>query len=142
MKVKVKLRHGDELTKRIAELEAKASHQKLELKETFDNVIERMKPMNLMRSGIKSVFTREHNGDILNAVIGLCSGFLSRKLILGKSTGFVSKTIGKAIQWGMAGIVSKNAEKIKDKAGQLIDKLLKKTKHPLNSLLVTLTPPR
>ena len=142
MKVKVQLRNGEELTKRIAELEARASHQKIELQETFGEVTESLKPMNLMKSGFRSVFTSEHKGDILNAVIGLGSGFISRKLLLGKSTGFVGKTVGKAIQWGMAGIVSKNADKIKEKAGQIIDKILKKKQHPVSAIKVILPAPK
>jgi len=85
--------------------------------------------MNLVKSGFRSVFTGEHKGDVLNALLGLGSGFLSRKLILGKANGFVGKTVGKAIQWGMAGIVSKNADKIKEKAGEIIDRLFKKRGH-------------
>ena len=78
-----------------------------------------------MKSGVRSVFSAEHKEELFNGLIGLGSGFLSRKLILGKTNGFVGKTVGKAIQWGMAGLVSKNAEKIKEKAGELIDRLFK-----------------
>src|SRR5664279_3829827 len=117
--------NSDELAEAIAELELKATAQKREIQETFKSVSENLRPINLVKNGFRSIFSGEHNEDLLNALIGLGSGFLSRKLILGKTNGFVGKTIGKAIQWGMAGLVSKNAEKIKETAGGFIDRFFK-----------------
>jgi hypothetical protein len=120
--------NSEELSEAIAVLELKAATQKREIEETFITVSENLKPINLVKNGFRSVFSGEHKGELLNALIGLGSGLLSRKLILGKTNGFVGKTVGKAIQWGMAGLVSQNAEKIKEKAGGIIDRLFKKKK--------------
>jgi hypothetical protein len=128
--MKKKVTKSDELEAAIAELELKAAAQKMDIQETFTAVSENLKPLNLVKSGVRSVFSGEHKEDILNALIGLGSGFLSRRLILGKSNGIIGKTVGKAIQWGMAGLVSKNAEKIKEKAGELIDRFFRKNKRP------------
>ncbi len=121
-------KNSDELAAAIAELELKAAAQKMEIQETFTAVSENLKPLNLMKNGVRSVFSGEHKEDIFNALIGLGSGFLSRKLLIGKGSGIVGKTVGKAIQWGMAGLVSKNAEKIKEKAGDIIDRFFRKSK--------------
>jgi hypothetical protein len=51
---------------------------------------------------------------------------LSRKLFLGRTKGFLGKSVGKAVEWGIAGLVTNNAEKIKDKAAVWIDKIFKK----------------
>jgi hypothetical protein len=126
--MKKTITNSEELSEAIAALELKAAAQKREIGETFTAVSESLKPVNLVKNGFRSVFSGEHKEDIFNALIGLGSGFLSRKLIIGKSSGFVGKTVGKAIQWGMAGLVSKNAEKIKEKAGGIIDRLFKKRK--------------
>ena len=131
--MKKKVTNSDELEAAIAELELKAAAQKIDIQETFTAVSENLKPLNLVKNGVRSVFSGEHKEDILNALIGLGSGFLSRRLILGKSTGIMGKTVGKAIQWGMAGLVSKNAEKIKEKAGELIDRFFKKKKQHTSS---------
>jgi hypothetical protein len=119
------IRNSEELAEAIAALELKAAAQKREIEETFTVFSENLKPINLVKNGFRSVFSAEHKGDLFNALIGLGSGLLSRKLILGKTNGFVGKTVGKAIQWGMAGLVSQNAEKIKEKAGGIIDRLFK-----------------
>jgi len=130
--MKKAITNSEELAEAIAELESKEKIQKREIEETFKVVSENLKPMNLVRNGFRSIFAGEHKGDLLNALIGLGSGFLSRKLILGKTNGFVGRTVGKAIQWGMAGLVSKNADKIKETAGGIIDRLFRKHGHDSN----------
>jgi hypothetical protein len=123
--MKKPITNSEELAEAIAALELKAKAQRRDLEETFSAVSENLKPLNLVKNGLRSVFSGEHKGELFNALIGLGSGLLSRKLILGKTSGFVGKTVGKAIQWGMAGLVSQNAEKIKEKAGGIIDRLFK-----------------
>ena len=123
--MKKTITNSEELAEAIAALELKAAAQKREIGETFATVSESLKPINLVKNGFRSIFSGEHKADLFNGLIGLGSGLLSRKLILGRTNGFVGKTIGKAIQWGMAGLVSQNAEKIKEKAGGIIDRLFK-----------------
>jgi hypothetical protein len=123
-----KVKNTDDLALAIAELELKAAVQKKDIQETFIAVSENLRPVNLIKNGVRSVFSGEHKEELVNVLIGLGTGILSRKLILGRTSGFVGKTVGKAIQWGMAGLVSKNAEKIKEKAGELIDKIFHKHK--------------
>src|SRR5450432_1444526 len=123
-----KVINAADLENAIAQLELKAAAQKKDIQQTFAVVSEDLKPLNLMKSGIRSVFSGENKESLINALIGLGSGIISRKLFFGKANGVVGKTIGNAIQWGMAGLVSKNAEKIKEKSGELIDKLFKKHK--------------
>src|ERR1700730_17801804 len=114
-----KVKNTDDLALAIAELELRAAVQKKDIQETFIAVSENLKPVNLIKNGVRSVFSGEHKEELVNVLIGRGTGILSRKLILGRTSGFVGKTVGKAIQWGMAGLVSKNAEKIKEKAGEL-----------------------
>jgi hypothetical protein len=139
--MKTKIKNAEELDIAIAELELKAAEQKKDLQETFKAVSEKFKPLNLVKSGFRSVFSGENKGDLVNILLGLGSGFLSRKLFVGKSTGVVGKTVGKAIQWGMAGLVSKNAEKIKQKAGELIDKIFKRHKTGSNHTPASVSTP-
>jgi hypothetical protein len=118
--------NAEDLGRAIAQLELLEAAQKREIERTFMEVSENLKPMNLVKSGVRSVFSAEHKEDLINGLIGLGTGFLSRRLLLGRTNGVVGKTVGKAIQWGMAGLVSKNAEKIKEKAGEIIDRLFKR----------------
>ncbi len=120
------IKNCHDLEKVIAELEIKAEAQRKDIEETFAVVSENLKPLNLVRNGVRSVFSPEHREDLVNALIGLGTGMLSRKLLLGRAKGIFGKTAGKAVEWGIAGLVSNNAEKIKEKAGTLIDKIFKK----------------
>jgi hypothetical protein len=120
--------NAKDLSRAIDELELIAAAQKKEMEKTFVVVSENLKPANLVKSGVRSVLSGNHNDELVNILIGIGTGFISRKLIIGKPHGFVSKTVGKAIQWGMAGLVSKNAESIKEKAGQVIDWVFRKSK--------------
>jgi hypothetical protein len=124
--MKKQIKNSDELEKAIAELELKAASQRREIEATFTVVTENLKPLNLVRNGVRSVFSPEHRDDLVNALIGLGTGILSRKLLIGRAKGIFGKTAGKAVEWGIAGLVSNHAEKIKEKAGTLIDKIFKK----------------
>jgi hypothetical protein len=130
--MKKKVTNAEELAEAIAELELKAASQKRDLQKTFNTVSENLKPINLVKSGVRSLFSGDYNESLLNALIGIGTGFLGRKLIIGKTKSFFGKTVGKAIQWTMAGLVSKNAEKIKEKAGDFIDRIFKKHKPGTN----------
>jgi hypothetical protein len=124
--MKRKVNNADELSLAIAELEIKAEAQKKDIEETFKRVSDNLKPVNLIRNGVRSVFSEEHRGDLVNAIFGLGTGMLSRKLLLGRTKGFLGKSVGKAVEWGIAGLVTNNAEKMKDKAAVWIDKIFKK----------------
>src|SRR5450631_3210469 len=126
--------NAEDLSRAIAELELRAVRQKKEMENTFVVVSENLKPANLVKSGVRSVLSGNHNVELVNILIGVGTGFISRKLILGKPHGFVGKTVAKAVQWGMTGLVSKNAESIKEKAGQVIDWLFRKTKRGSNHI--------
>jgi hypothetical protein len=121
-------KNADDLREAIAALELKSIAQEKDIQETFTSISENLKPVNLIKSGVRSVFSGEHKEDLINVVLGIGSGFLGRKLLVGKVNGIMGKTLGRAIQWGMAGLVSKNADAIKEKAGSLIDRLFKKHK--------------
>jgi len=101
-----KVTNADELALAISQLETKAEAQKKDIEETFKRVSENLKPLNLMKNGVRSVFTEEHRGDLINALFGLGTGMLSRKLLLGRAKGLFGKSMGKAVEWGIAGLVT------------------------------------
>jgi hypothetical protein len=120
------VKNSKDLEQAIAELELKAASQRKDIEETFSSVAENLKPLNLVKNGVRSIFSPEHREELVNAMVGLGTGVLSRKLLIGKGKGILGKAAGKAMEWGIAGLVSNNAEKIKEKAGALIDKIFRK----------------
>ena len=139
--MKKKVTNAEDLTLAIAELELKAEEQRKDIKETFKRVSDNLKPLNLIKNGVRSVFTEEHRGDLINALFGLGTGMLSRKLLLGRTKGILGKSMGKAVEWGIAGLVTNNAEKVKEKAGWWIDKIFKK-KPSGNNIVTTIKTPK
>ncbi len=127
------IKNLNELNEAIEMLEEKAGFQKQELKEHFSGVMENLKPFNLVRHLMQSAFSGENKQDLFKAAIGLGSGILGRKLMMGKSGGgILRRVIGAAIEFGLGGIVAKNAEKIKEKGSELIERFSrrKSAKHP------------
>ena len=119
--MKKQVKNSIDLEEAIAELELKAASQRRDIEETFSVVAENLKPLNLVRNSVRSIFSPEHREELVNVMFGLGTGVLSRKLLLGKGKGILGKAVGKAMEWGIAGLVSNNAEKIKEKAGVLIE---------------------
>jgi len=126
--MKLKLENAQDLNRAITELEIKAATQKKEIQESFSIISENLKPANLVKSGVQSVLSGNHKEELKNILIGMATGFISRKLFIRKSNGFARKTLGNVIQWGITGLVSKNADLIKEKAGVLIDRIFRKHK--------------
>jgi len=124
--MKKKVTHLAELSQAIAELERKEAVQKNEIRESYQLVAENLKPGNLVKNGVRSVLSGKHNDEMLNMLIGLGTGILSKKVFFGRAKGFLGKTAGTALEWGMAALVSKNAEKLKAKGSEWIDKIFKK----------------
>jgi hypothetical protein len=126
-----------ELEEAISILEKKADDQRQVLKEHFSGVMENMKPLNLIRHGLQSAFSGNNKLDLMKTVIGIGSGLLGRRLLARRVGGNVlRKIIGAALEFGVVGIVAKNAERIKEKGSVLIDRILHKKK-PSGSDLIT-----
>ncbi|MFI5124385.1 MAG: hypothetical protein ACHQDF_03610 [Chitinophagales bacterium] len=125
-----------ELNEAIARLEKKADFQKQELKDHFSVTMENMKPLNLIKHGLQSAFSGENKQDLLKAAIGVGSGLLGRRLLVGKAGSTVlRKIIGAALEFGVVGVIAKNAERIKEKGSELIDKIFHKKKPSGSGLL-------
>lgn len=118
-----------ELNEAIEDLERRSSLQKQELKEQFAGTMENLKPINLIKHGLQSTFSGENKQDLLKAAIGLGSGILGRKLMMGRSGGgIIRKVIGAALEMGVVGVVVKNADKLKEKCSDLLNKIFHKKK--------------
>lgn len=116
----------------ISTLEQKRNIQQAELEQEVADVLESLKPSNIIKNSVHNIFSSaETKSNILNSAIGLGSGLLSKKLLVGPATSVFKKAIGAAVQFGVAGLIAKNAEAIKSKGSQLISKIFsRKSKYP------------
>lgn len=100
---------GQELKNRIEALEQKAREQELRLKKNFNRAYDSIKPQNLIRNVFSDAIDEpdiRHN--LVNTTVGLISGFISRKIIVGSTAGIFRKLAGTAIQYGITKYISNN----------------------------------
>ena len=128
-----KINSARELHEAIEELEQKRIVQAAGIEHQFSEIYESLKPANIIRNTLQSTFSSaDTKRNLLGSLIGLGTGLLSKKLLVGKSVGFFRKALGAAVEFGVAGVIAKNAGKIKDKGSELINKIFRKKSEDLH----------
>lgn len=128
-----KINSAQELREAIEELELKKIEQAAELEHQFSEIYESLKPVNIIKNTLQNTFSSaDTKRNLLGSLIGLGTGLLSKKLLVGKSVGFFRKALGAAVEFGVAGVIAKNAGKIKDKGSEVINKLFRKKNEDLH----------
>lgn len=81
-------------------LEAKQSLQLVELKEQMELTFDQLKPLNLIKSTLNEM-TRspEIKSHLLQGIIAVAGGYLSKKLIVGGSTNILKQIGGTLLQF-------------------------------------------
>lgn len=125
-----KITSTTELKNAIQILEAKQFAQGLELRRHFSEALMRFNPISLLMDTINGV---SKSPDIVEKLImsgvGLLSGFITRKAVVGSSGNIFRKLIGSAMQFGAANLVTQNAETIKMIGQYLYNLFLSKMKN-------------
>jgi hypothetical protein len=105
---------SDELKNAIQILEFDQQVREQQLKEHVYLAIESLKPVNLIKSTIHEVVSSPHLIDnVLGVAMGLTSGYISKKIVLGKSVNVIRKLFGTLLQFGITNVVAQNSESIK-----------------------------
>ncbi len=95
------------------------------LKEHFHNTYESLKPINIIKNSLKEMAsTPDLKNMAVNAAIGLTTGYIAKKVLVGKSTNPLSKIFGLVIETIISNKASKNADGIKTLGGIILQKLL------------------
>jgi len=95
------------------------------LQTQFEVVVESLKPINVIKDSIKqAVVSKEIQGNLIDGLIGLAAGHLSKKIVIGKSVNPIKNIAGYLIELAVASLVSKNTEGIKSKGLDLLKSLL------------------
>lgn len=99
------------------------------LKEQFHIAYESIKPVNLIKSVLHEVTASpEIKNDMASNVIGLGTGFLSKKLLVDGSHSPIKRVIGTVVQFAIANLVSKHSDTIKTIGGNLLNHFFNKRK--------------
>jgi len=103
-----KIHNSEDLKNAIIELERKRNVEEAAIKYEFRQTCETLKPANILKNTVSEVAASpkfRHN--ILNIAIGLGAGYLSKKAMVGRSAGLLKRTLGTALQFGVASLVAK-----------------------------------
>jgi len=101
------------------------------LKEQFFITYESLKPINLLKSALSELTSSPNLIDnILGTAVGLASGYLSKKLVVGASGNIFRKILGSVLQFGVTNVVTRQSDTIKSFGQYILQHLFhKKEKH-------------
>lgn len=140
-----KIKPGDELHEAILVLESKQKEDLKQVRKEFDDVVDRLKPKNILKTGISNL---RHSPKLRTAIlaggVGLISLFTIRKITSARrrkkreqlqyvnnpASRQVKKVTGSVAKYILAAIISQNSDKIKNVALGLLNRL--KTNSTLN----------
>lgn len=115
----------ESLKETIKALEIKQAEKGQLLKRELLNTYENLKSINIFRNIIKEFYsTDKYKQDFVEIIAGLTTGFLTKKIVVGKSKNPMLKIVGLAIQFGITTLVSKKYNTLKDSAIQFISRFL------------------
>jgi hypothetical protein len=111
-----------ELRYAIQVLEVEQAEKAVLLKEQFYITYESLKPVNLIRNTLKEVFLSPNLIDnFVGTTVGMASGYLSKKIVVGASSNIIKKLFGSLLEYGVTNLVAQHPEGIKT-MGQMIFK--------------------
>ena len=107
-----KTNHTVTLKEAIALLKRKQEHELIELKDQYFHTYESLKPVNLIKKAFGHVAnSSEFRTNVVSNVIGLATGYLSKKVLIGSTHSPVKRILGTLLQFVITNAVSKRTEK-------------------------------
>jgi hypothetical protein len=114
------------LQMRIAELEILSVQQEQDLKNTFNVILDDLKPINLIKGAFSSTVKSPGFGkNLLRGALGLAAGFVSKKIFVMGSSSIVKKALGTVVELGVAKVVANKADKITSSGIRMLNKAIK-----------------
>lgn len=115
------INNAQELQLAIAELEARRQVEKAELEQQFRVTKQGMQPVNIIKGLFGELADSSEVKDMLiNNTLGMASGFVSKKLLLGATSNPITKLLGSAVQFGIGHLVANNPGGIREIGGRLL----------------------
>jgi hypothetical protein len=100
------------------------------LKEQFHIAYESIKPINLIKNLVHEVTASpEIKEDLASNILGLATGFISKKIMIDENGSTFKKVIGTVLQFAVANVVSKHSVNIKAVGTALFNNFFKKNNH-------------
>lgn len=117
------LNETDKLNETIALLEAKQTYELIDLKNHFDATYESLKLINFVKTTFRNLIkSPDIKQNILSSVVGLTTGYLSKKVLIGSTHNPIKKVLGGILQFVITNIAAKKAatiSKIEEEKSQI-----------------------
>ena len=121
------INYTEELKKSIEILEDDQNLNRYLLKEQFITTYESLKPVNLLKNTLNEVISSPDLMDnLLGTLVGLSTGYLSRKIVVGASGNVFRKLIGSVLQFGVTNIIAQHPDTIKSVGQFVIERVFRK----------------
>lgn len=116
------VRDNKSLNEAIAFLENQQKSEAYLLKEHFEFTKQELNPVNIVKDKIQDVKEQFQEaisspslkGKLLKGAVGLASGFLAKRFLIGSSSGIVSKIAGTALQTGVSSLLMKAPDNLEE----------------------------
>lgn len=103
----------DFIKSEIYRLEIKQKLELVALKNQLHATFDKLKPINLLKDTITEVSeSAELKHHLLNSAIGLLTGFISKKLVIGETSNPIKNLLGTVLEFVIANVVAKNSDNI------------------------------
>lgn len=114
-------------------LKSKQAYEFEIMRQQFHKTAEGLKPMNLISSTLREVITLPATGNkLIDNTIGMATGFLTKKFLVGASSNPIKRGLGTLLQFGISNVVYKNSFAIKAIGGAIISSIFSKKKKDEN----------
>ena len=101
-----------DLKQAVEKLEQKRVLLEEGIKEDVHSILEGLRPSNILKNTVHHLKeSGEIRNNLLMIALGLGAGYFSKRLLVGKSAGVLKKTLGTALQYGIAALVSRKKNK-------------------------------
>ena len=112
---------SDILKESISLLKEKQAVELILLKEQFHYAYESLKPINQIKSALHGITALpDIKNVIISNAVGLTTGYLSKKIMVGQSHNPLKKLLGTFLQFAIANVVAKHSGNIKTETEALL----------------------
>ncbi|MDI1304383.1 MAG: hypothetical protein PSX42_05995 [bacterium] len=109
-----KMNETDTLKETIALLEYKQKQELRILKEQFEYTYDSLKPLNIIKRVFSEMGTApDLKGNLLSNVIGMATGYFTKKVIVRSSHNPLKRLLGYVLQFAITNLVSKRTDPLK-----------------------------
>jgi hypothetical protein len=123
-----KITSGKELKSAIKLMEAEQAIKGQLFKEQVFTTYESLKPINLIKSTLEDLSSSPYLiENIAGSVVGIATGYVSKKIVVGTSANIFRKLFGTILQFGITNLVAQRSDAIKSVGQYIVQQVFRKS---------------